>query len=255
MRSFYRLLNYELGTILRGVLLLSLGTVISPLMFLSIHMNRDFARYQRYETILEESGCMIVFLVYLAAMLGLFLKSFYSHYSGSKSIYTLLALPVRREAIYFGKLLTLVIALLMLWAALSLSVWIGFGMVDGKIQNATNGLVVPHNGMFLAVIRSSFLSIAFPLNAQALLSTLSIGTALATGICYGAVCERSRRYWGFAVLAGAAYAVIRALAYRMNLPASAFDEFSLQANSIILLLFSAWFAWHGIRLVKRGAIG
>ncbi|MEK3883160.1 hypothetical protein [Paenibacillus sp. PL2-23] len=255
MKSFYRLLNYELGTMLRGVLLLSLGAVISPLMFLSIHMNHSFAIYQRYETIYAESGCMMVFLVYLAAMLGLFLRSFYSHYSSSRSIYTLLALPVRREALYFSKLLALIISLMTLWAALALSIWIGFGMVEGQISGATTFLTAPHNGVFLAAIRSSFLSIALPSNAQALLSTLSIGAALATGLCYAAICERSKRYWGFAVLAAAIYTLIRALTYRMNMPASPFETFSLQANSLILLAFSAWFAWHGMRLVKRGAIG
>lgn len=255
MRTFYRLLNYELGTMLRGMLLLALGAFVSPFMFLSIHMDRDLAVYERYETIYSESGSIIVFLVYLAAMLGLFLKSFYSNYAGSKSIYTLLALPVRREAVYFGKLLSLAIALLMLWAALALSVWVGIGMVDNKVMYATNGNGVTDNGLFLAAIRSSFLSVALPVNLQGLLSTFSIGAALTTGVYYGAICERSKRYWGFAALAAATYAIIRVLTYRMNMPASSFDIFSLQAGSVILLIFSAWFVWHGIRLVKRGAIG
>lgn len=254
MKLFYRLLQYEFGGLLRGTLLLALGAIVTPLLFLNAHMQRDFAEVQRYEHIFNESGALLSLLIYFAALHGLLLKSVYAGYWGGKSVYSLLTLPVRREYLYLSKMSAFMVSLLVFWAASAVGIWLGFELLDSKVLHATNGLGVSHNGMFLAVIRSDFLSLILPLGASGLLSTISIGAALATGVYYCALCERSKRYWGFVVAAAAMFLMIRVFTYRIGLPDAYFSDFNLNVSSYALLAFAAWFVGHGIRLVKRGAI-
>lgn len=254
MKTFYRLLNYEFGALLRAALLLSVGTVLSTLLLLSARMNHLISGFERYENIYVSSGSMLVFWIYTAAFLAYFLKTFYSGYWGGKSVYTLLTLPVRREALYFSKLGALAIGLLLLWAALALSVWLGYGLVESKAAESTGGQGGMRGGLFLALIRSGFFQFALPLNLKGLISTLSIGAVAATGLYYAVLCERARCYWGALPLATAVLVVIRVAAYRASLPETFVTGFSVHAASAVLVALACWFTWHGIRLLKRGAI-
>ncbi|MHA6482482.1 hypothetical protein ACX1C1_11350 [Paenibacillus sp. strain BS8-2] len=254
MRSFYRLLQYEFGLMLRGTLLLALGSIVTPLLFLNVMLEQDFAEVRSYEHLFEESGALLVLFIYFIALLVLFLKSVYADYWGGKSIYTMLTLPVRRERLYLAKLTSFMVAIAVIWGAAALSIHLGFGLLDYKVLRATNGLGVPENGMFLTVLRSEFLSFIMPIRMNELLSTISILVVITTGIYYAALCERSKRYWGFVVAAAALLLIIRVLVYRFSLPLSYPTDFNLNLSSLILIGFALWFAGHGLRLVKRGGI-
>ncbi|MDF2669760.1 MAG: hypothetical protein K0R67_2066, partial [Paenibacillus sp.] len=77
MKGFYRLLNYEFNHMLKAVLLSCIGVIISPLMLLNLATKESRLSYERFEQIYVSSGCVIVFLIFLAALCAFFLKNFY----------------------------------------------------------------------------------------------------------------------------------------------------------------------------------
>ncbi|XEC96185.1 hypothetical protein AB6A23_06395 [Paenibacillus tarimensis] len=255
MRGYYRLLNHEFSSMLRAVVFLCVGTIVSPLLFLNAAM-KGYDRYsvhQRFEDIYASSGCIIVFLIYFAALCVFFLKSIYANYWGSKSIYTYLTLPVKREAVYFSKLSAFSVCMMMLLASQLVSVMLGYSLVTAKVASIHEGEYVMNNGLFLAFIRSDFLRLLLPLSFSGLLSTVSIGIALITGVYYGALCERSKRYWGFIFIVAALAVMINVLGKRTE------QSFYTPGNhlylaSAALLVLSGFFVWHSIRLMKKGAI-
>jgi hypothetical protein len=237
-------------------LVISAGAIISPMLFLHA-ATRTYDKHtvvERFEDIYASSGIIIVFLVLLAILSAFFLKNIYAAYWGSKGIYTYLTLPVKREAYYFSKLLTFTVCLMMLLAAQLLGVMLGYSVAAANIGSIDEGQFLMNNGLFLAFIRSEFLRILLPLSFNGLLSSISIMIALITGLYYGALCERSKRYYGFIFIAAAVVFIINVLNYRMERPVYPDSFTNLYPSSVTLLLLSGLFMWHSISLIKRGAI-
>jgi hypothetical protein len=256
MRAWYRLLDYEFRSMIHAAGLLSLGVIVTPLVLVRLEMKHysAFSQQRRFEDLYADSGSILVFGIYFAALFAVFLAKVYGHYWGSKSIYTLLALPVRREAIYFGKLGAFAVCALLLWAAELLAVWWCYEYVAGRQAAAAEGRFVMENGLFLAFIRSEFLRLILPQSLIGWLSTSSLLLVNLTGVFYGALCERSKRYWGFIPAVIAAWWMIRTTLDRLDDPASAPTTAGLVTDSLVLLAFSAFFIWHSLRLIKKGAI-
>ena len=254
MKSFYRLLNEEFNAIFYGLLAICAAALFVPPLLIAYRMKRFMSEYERYEQIYATSGSVLVFVLCLAALLGLLLYSVYSGYWRTKSVYTMLTLPVSRESLFFGKLAAFGIGFLLLWLAALLNVWLGCEIAENRMLRHTDGSVVPiHNGLFLAVIRSDFMNLLIPFTVKGLLSTVSMAAALITGVYYGALCERSRRYWGVVPIAVSWWLIYRAAVYRIGLPEPYVDPYNLWLNSAILLALTGWFAAHGIILLKKGA--
>lgn len=254
MRYFFRLLNYTILQHIRGVALICLGTFVAPLIFLNSTTHSYAKLYERFEDIYASSGCIIVFIVFFAALCGLCIKSVYDNYSSSKSIYTLMTLPVKREVIYFSRLTAFVIFFLIFLAVQLLSVLIGYGLVAEKTAAIENVKLYLSNGLFLAFIRSEFLRILLPLGVEGMVSTVSMLIAVLSGLYYTVLCERSRKYWGFAPAAMTGFLIVNALNYRMNQAVNASVHRSAYIDSFLLLLFCGFFIWHSIKLLKKSAI-
>ncbi|MFD0960499.1 hypothetical protein [Paenibacillus chungangensis] len=259
MKSFYQLLNHEFGTIMRSTLLLSLGMFITPFILMKLRMEQLGAKYQTFETVFDTSGSAIACAAYMIAFVLLMLRSIYSGYRGSKSIYTLLALPVPRDMIYWSKLAAFFIGLFMLWASLMLSVIINYGSWEANVEASVmvmeaSAQLPMHNGLFLAVLRSAFLSIVFPLSAKGLLATVSTMVAMITFVFYAVLCERSRRKWGVVLLVGGWIFLMRGTVVRLNISSNLDQASMLTMNSIILLLFASLYMWHSVRLYRAGTI-
>lgn len=253
MSKLYKLLNYEVSQHISKVLVICACTVVSPLILLNRAV--DYTNYyKRIETIYESSGCIIAFAVFFAAICGICVQSFYSNYFGSKSIYTLTTIPMKREAVYFSKLISFFIYFLMLLAAQLISVFIAHGMIASQIAKWEGGKYLMNNSLFLAFIRSGFLRILLPLGLEGIISTVSIFAAIVCSIYYAMLCERSKRYWGFLPIAAVIYILARVITYRLNQNESYPKYINLNVFSLILICFCCFFIWHGIRLYKRGAI-
>ncbi|HHY24095.1 MAG TPA: hypothetical protein GX527_07660, partial [Clostridiaceae bacterium] len=67
MKKFYKLLNYEVSQYITKVIIICFGTIISPLLLLNGALTDYSNLYQRFETIYESSGSIIVFAIYFAA--------------------------------------------------------------------------------------------------------------------------------------------------------------------------------------------
>lgn len=256
MKGLYRLVNYEFSLWLRLILPLCAGAVVAPLFFLS-SATKHYSEYtvnERFEDIYVSSGCTILFLVFLAIACAFFVKTVYAGYWGSKSVYTFLTLPVRRESLYFGKLIAFAACLLLLIAAQLVSIRLGYAIFAGKTGSYAEGEFVMHNGLFLSLIRSDFFRLLLPLTFSRILSSAAIFSVIVTGLYYGTLCERSRKYWGFAAIAAAMLIAINVLGYRLNEEIHMNDPKGLYVSSLSLLALGGFFVWHSLRIVKRGAI-
>jgi len=256
MKGLYRLINIEFAKWLVFITVLCVAAVILQLIALggSLKNVNEFTVNARFEDLYMSSGCAIWFLVFLALACAYFLVTFYADYWGSKSVYTYLTLPVKREALYLSKLIVFATCMLLLLAAQFIGIRLGYALYENKVASYGDGMFVMHNGYFLAMIRSDFFRLLLPLNFSRILSTFGLFVAIVTGIYYAALCERSRKFYGFAAVIAAAWIAISIVGYRMNEKLHYMEPKSLYASSALLLVLSGFFIWHGLRIVRRGAI-
>jgi hypothetical protein len=259
MRAWYRLFNHEIVSMIRAAGLIGIGMVVFPFLLVRFRIVQEvnLSQTSRFEDLYADAGGTLVFGVGLAAMLAFFLArvyGHYGHYGKTKSIDTLLALPVRREAIYFARIGAFAVCLLLVWAAELIGVQGCYAYAAAQPTATDDGRFATANGLFLAFVRSPFLRLILPQSPIGWLSTWSLLLVLLTGVYYGALCERSRRYWGFIPLGVAAAWMIRALTMRLDDPASAPAVSEMAVDSAALIAFSAFFMWHSLQLIKKGAV-
>jgi hypothetical protein len=236
--------------------LLYVATLVVPLFLLNSAANdyAMFSNHSRFEDLYISSGCALLFLVLMALLCLYFLLTIYASYWGSKSVYTYLTLPVRRESLYMSKLIVFATFLLLLIGVQLISIRLGYALVADKAGTYNEGKFVINNGLFLAFARSDFFRLLLPFNFSRIFSSCSMLIAIATGIYYGALCERSRKYWGFVAIGTASWILYKVLVYRLNETNYYFEPRSLYPSSFMLLALSGLFLWHGLRMMRRGTI-
>jgi len=256
MKGFYRLINFEFSKWLGFLSLSCAASLLGPiiLMYGQVKSYSEYVLNDRFEELYVSSGGMILFLLLLALACAYFLKTVYADYWGGKSIYTFLTLPMKREALYFSRLIVFATGLLLLLASHLIGIRLGYALFAAKTASYGDGQFFMHNGFFLAMIRSEFFRLLLPLSFSRILSTFAILSAVATGFHYGALCERSRRYWGFVPVVAAVWLIIDVISYRLNEADNYYDSTGLYINSAWLLALSLLFVLNGLRLVRRGAI-
>lgn len=256
LKGLYRLINVEFGMWLKFLAILCASAIILPLFILN-SAAKDYAFYTshaRFEHLYSSSGCSLLFLGLLSLLCLYFLKSVYAGYWGSKSVYTYLSLPIPRESLYFGKLIVFVIGCLLLFAAQLVSIRLGYSLVMNKAETYLEGQYVMNNGLFLAFARSEFFRVLLPMTFSRILSSTGMFLVIVTGVYYGALCERSRTYIGFVPIAAGGWMLYRTLAYRLNESIHSNAPTNLYPSTFLFFALSAWFVWHGVRLMKRGSI-
>jgi len=241
------------------------GSLILPIMLINSAITDELRSsfLHRYEDLYAASGSELVFLIAFVLLCLYFLVTIYARYWGSKSIYTYLTLPVGRLSLYWSKLAVFAISLLLLIGVQFLVYRLGYSIMAGRLSGIRlliSGLTsddinfLMNNGLYLAHVRSEFSRILLPLGFSRLLSSLSLFTAISTGLYYGALCERSRKFYGFIPVGVTAYLVVRVLLYRMNEASHALNPTSLYPSSLLLLAFAVFFIVHGSQIIRRGAI-
>lgn len=252
MKSYYRLVNYHLLSIIKPLMLIYAGTIASILILLSVAMQDYSNKYSRFEQLFVSSGCVIAFAVCFVATCGLCTASIYARYWKSKSIYTLLTLPVKREIIYFSGLTAFFICLAGFIASSLIGIFLGYAFfAPTLIRVVNNQIYYPRmqNGLFLALIRSGLFRMLIPLSAESFVLSLAMLITITITLYYGVICERSRRYFSLLTAVAAVIFTIYTAAQRINM-----SNANMYINSAILLFCSALFAWHGMQLVKRSSI-
>ena len=260
MRQFYRLMNAQFSELVISVLSLCV-TLIAASWLLVLYKIKDYNQYavhERFEDIYAASGMPIVFLICVLAVIAIFVKSFYSSYWGSKSIYTLLTLPVKRELVYLSKLCSFGISILMLLCAQLLGFILAYNYMASKIANYSNGELEVTNGLFLAFIRSDFMRLLWPYGFANVLSTVSIFIVIITWVYHLVLCERSQRRLGGALIAAVFWPIYLVVTMRLDAFSSqgsfnSYDSSKLILYSAILLVISVICVWHSIVLLRKGA--
>ncbi|MFC5463534.1 hypothetical protein [Lederbergia graminis] len=258
MRSFYRLINYEFSRMfVPSLIICSISIVFTNILLLNSITDSEYdpSLYKRFEHIYAESGSFILFFISFIAIITLFLVNFYKAYWGSKSIFTYLTLPIKREALYFAKLIVLIICLLMLLTSHLISIFIGYDLVSAKVAEISNGKAIMNNGLFLAFIRSHHLRLLFPITWLGILSSISLVITVLTGFFYAALCERSKRYWGLALILVVFLFIFNVIQKYLNeIIYIGVETSSVVVTCTISFLVSVFFVWRSIRLIKKSAI-
>lgn len=256
MSGLYRLLNHEFGKWLWVVALLCAADIVLPLLLLHSSVNdyQALANHARYEDLYASTGAPLLFFVLLMLLCAYFLYMIYADYWGSKSIYTYLTMPVRRESLYLSRLLAFFTCLLLLVGAQLFVIQLGYVLFVHQAEARYGGQFDMNNGLFLAFARSDYFRLLLPMNFSRILSTVSMLLVVPAGFYYGVICERSRHLAGFVPIAAAVYLLYRALMYRLDEASHYSAPRSLYPTSILLLLLCGWFVWDSLRLIRRGAI-
>lgn len=258
MQNFYRLLNVEIYFFIKVLIPIALAAMLLPV-WLTHSEIRDWHNHsihERFEDIYAASGGFSVFVMLFGLLMLCYLGSVYQHYWGSKSIYTMLALPGRRSNWYWAKLIAVLtsvswMVMFHFWGVL----W-SYSLYVNKLKGFEEVDVVMNNGLFLAMIRSEYLGLIFPLTLSGIGSAAVLLGFIVSSIYYGSMCERSRTYWGFAVIAVGLYFAFQLFQQRTADPIS-LDYRTLPALYPDLLLLCAvigYCIWHSLRILRKGSI-
>ena len=165
MKGFYRLFNLEFSKWLVFIALSCAAAIVLPpvLLVRQLKSYNEFTVNERFEEAFASSGGIFVFMILLALVCAFFLITVYADYWGGKSVYTYLTLPVKREALYFGKLTAFAACLLLLLASQLIGIRFGYALYAAKVASYGEGRFAMHNGYFLAMIRSDFFRLLLPL--------------------------------------------------------------------------------------------
>lgn len=256
MKGLYRLINIEFAKWIVFIAIVCLAAIITPLIVLQDKLNsfNEYTVNARFEDLYATSGSAMWFTFFVVLVCAFFLKTVYADYWGSKSIYTYLTLPVKREALYLSKLFVFMTSLLLLLASQLISIRLGYALYAAKVGSYGEGAFIMHNGFFLAMIRSEYFRLLLPLSFSRMLSSLGILIVAATGIYYGALCERSRKFYGLAAIVATIWITINVIGYRMNEDIHYNELKSLYVSSASLFMLSGFFVWHSLRILRRGAV-
>jgi len=259
LKKMYYLINHEFRGLYRIVLLTCVVLIALQQFLLIKSMDYYQNRFERFELLFSKSGCIIVFLVCFFIICGLCVFNIYSNYIDSKSIYTLLTLPLPREYIYFSKLITYMVCFLILLASQIISAWTGYGIISVFISShgaAENFILPVNNGLFLAFIRSDFFRLILPFGFRSFLSSFAMITSLVCTIYYAAILERSKRYFRFSVVILSLSLIIFSLVHRIN-PLTILGLYKndyINALTAALFFTTAFIIYDSLRLIRKSAV-
>ncbi|HHY83426.1 MAG TPA: hypothetical protein GX505_12245 [Clostridiales bacterium] len=262
MAKLFYLVNLELKRF-RWILL---SIVVFLIIFQQILLGlsaKDTFHYIPYEEFFASSGSIIVFGLAFASTCALCIWSILSNYHGSKSVYTLMTLPQNRSVLYLSKLIACLMYFIVTITSQMISILMGYVFFAPKIQRVIQessvygaNIIQEHasNGLFLAFVRSDFFRIIFPLGWKSFISSASLLFSTVTGLVYGILCERSKRYKRIILAILQAGYGIYIVNYRVNANLG-FTEFqNLIVHSIFTFVFAAFFIWDSVRLIQKSEI-
>jgi hypothetical protein len=256
MKKFYYLVNHEFRQVQRLLFAVCCLLIAGQLLFMGLLSGKQFA-YIPYEEFFMNSGSLFIFLLCFAAICGICILSIFSNYYGSKSIYTLLALPQDRNRIYYAKVLTGLACFLMLLACQYISAVLGYALFTPKLVEIMDGQATfrrPANGLFLAFARLPFFRLILPLGIEGLLSSVAMLLSFICSLYHTVICERSRKYLRLVFPVSNIVLNVYIVAYRINNLNGFWPYRNLYLLSLVLAASAVFLAWDSIRLIRRSAI-
>lgn len=233
-------------TMLIGLILILLNQF-----FIWSLLNYSYGEFYRLEDLFASSSSIIIFIVCFLFMLCLWVYSFYSNYIGSKSIYTLFTLPIPRYTIYWSKFIAYALSLGLLVSIQILSFFISASWYTSWLSNASYQLhhIMP-NGLALAFVRSPYLRFIIPLSISSFISNLTLMIICISSTIHLFLLERHKHYITLIItlaitVGGIFYIVFNRLDYLT------YDSFNLLQSSSILFIFSIYFIYRSLKLMKH----
>ena len=170
LRKFYYLVNHELRALYRFTLCVCLLLVALQQFFLLRSMEDYMNRFERFEDLLSKSGAIVVFLVSFAILSVFCIRNVYSNYMDSKSIYTLLTLPQKREYLYFAKIIAFTASFLALFAAQVASACLGYRVIAWYLagNSSRKGFSFRSITLVSCVCAFGFLRLLLPLGLKSI---------------------------------------------------------------------------------------
>ncbi len=254
--TFLKLVRFELERRLTLVLILADAAFAAPTaaVYGYIKTGGVINRYVKFEDAFTGGGGPIYFYVLLAILVFIIIRAVYADFVDSKSIYTLLSLPVKRQNLFFAKLLAFYAWLVMLLAAtysgtiFSYSV---FRMIVNSALSYTPGGYSFRNGFLLALIRLPFFKLVMPISPQGCLLSVTLAVTLVCSVFFLALCERARDrlFIPYIIAYGYSAVVVTSGILNQNQYNTAFFIFAAGHAALSVLAIC-----YGLRLVKRAYI-
>lgn len=190
LRKFIYLTNFEVSSVLMKTLVaVGLLVIVQLIAFVAVITN-EANEYLRFEELADMAGYSISFYIAGFVILGITGFCFYKNWLGSKSIYSLLCLPVRRAFVYFSKLTAAVISILILIVAQVANIFLSYGFYLFAVPNIPK----VRNGLVLSFIRWDFLKLFYPSDLFGLLNTITYIIVAAASVLFLIILERSGHY-------------------------------------------------------------
>lgn len=158
MKRMICLIDFEFRRVALMLSVISATMVMAQIISFLITLSKSQYKYYRFEHLLEIASYPFLFVVFLGAVLLLTTFSFYQNYYGSKSIYTLMALPGNRADIFVSKVFSAIFSMLFILAAQTASVFLAYNIYFSSLA----GVPKMKNGLLLAFMRSPFLRTFLP---------------------------------------------------------------------------------------------
>lgn len=180
MSKLYILTNYIFMKSNKERLYTCLGMVSIEIAALFITAFSEFNAFMPYEILIKKSGVPIIFSITALIVYFIDINACEECYKKNKSIYTLMTLPIPRWNLYFAYVVAGVISLIVILAVQLLTIVMLYIPVMSVADTISKGVPVfiessntfinygskMNNGLFLAFIRSSFLSTIMPFNIR-----------------------------------------------------------------------------------------
>lgn len=264
-KKFYYLLNYELNSTYKSMLLISALLIIleNILFYFTAHNYMDGRHYLPFEMLIAHSGTHIIFLIGTMATLFICCSIVMTNYFQSKSIYTLMSIPFDRKYVYSAKLTVMLLYFGLLISAQIISILIGYLLFKSPISMNTqitythdfygadiiNTPLYATNGLFIAFMRSAFLRLLLPYSMSYILFNLILILTLTTMTYHACLLLLSgyKPYWLISLLIPLA-CISRFILIRLDEP---YYNYKALCYICLLTVCTIFYIKHSLHLIKQ----
>lgn len=161
MKKLCYYIQFEFKHLYKKAALLSLIMCITQNFVLAIKISSEqIEQYIRFEKLIYNSPYIFIFYLMFIGFFVVIVVTQAENYFGTKSIYSLLTVPVSRKIIYFSKIIGGLLSILIIYSAQIINIFISYSLY--KIMLPVENQIT--NGLGLAMLRSPFLASLIPVN-------------------------------------------------------------------------------------------
>jgi len=154
----------------------------------------------RFEQVLEKAGIGPIFIITNVIIIIVFTVTLINFYLGSKSMYSVLSLPMKPIHQIISLVIPCVLNILILWC-LQFAIVITFGQwLPSFFPKLIEGFEYMNNYTLLAIIRYDPISIIYPLSVLKLIQTILIIIFVPIAVIFSVFTCVSRRFNNFAII-------------------------------------------------------